>query len=96
MLDIKEVDAENYYQIKIFLSKDLSVSKDFLDRLLENFTHYEYIAFLDWVQVKKVTNNLDDTYLQQFNTFKTQIGKKIKDHTKIKEIFFFIDLDKPI
>ncbi len=48
------------------------------------------------MQAKKVSNELDDTFLRRFNTLKTQIGDEANDPAKIEVMLFFAGLDKPM
>ncbi len=91
---IEEVDSWNHYRIKKNASKDWVTLKDFLNRLLGDRAHRVYISWLDWVQVKKASNESDDTFLRQFNTPKTQIGDEANDPAKIEVMLFFAGLDE--
>ncbi len=48
------------------------------------------------MQAKKASNESDDTFLRQFNTFKTQIGNEANDPAKIELMLFFAGLDEPM
>ncbi len=77
-------------------SEDWVALKDFLDRLLGDRAHRVYTSWLDWVQAKKAFNESDDTFLQRFNTLKTQIGNEANDPAKIEIMLFFAELDEPM
>ena len=46
------------------------------------------------MQAKKVSNELDDTFLRRFNTLKTEIGNEANDPAKIEVMLFFERLDE--
>ena len=48
------------------------------------------------MQAKKASNESDDTFLQRFNIFKTQIGDEANDPAKIEVMLFFAGLDEPM
>ncbi len=75
-------------------SEDWVALMDFLDRLLGDRAHRVHTSWLDWVQAKKASNESDDTFLQRFNTLKTQIGDEANNPAKIEVIFFFAELDE--
>ncbi len=77
-------------------SQDFVALKDFLDRVLGDRAHRVYTSWLDWVQVKKWSNESDDTFLRRFNTLKTQIGNEVNDLAKIEVMLFFAGLDEPM
>ena len=77
-------------------SEDWVALKDFLDRLLGDRAHRVHTSWLDWVQAKKASNESDDTFLQRFNTLKTQIGDEANDLAKTEVMLFFGRLDKPM
>ncbi len=93
---IEEVDSWNYYQMEKNVFEDLVALKHFLDRLLGDRAHRVNTSWLDWVQSKNVSNESDNTFLQRFNTLKTQIGKEANDPAKIEVILFFVGLDVPM
>ncbi len=75
-------------------SKNWVALKDFLDRLLGDRAHRVHASLLDWVQAKKASNESDDTFLQQFNTLKIQIGDEANDLAKIEVMLFFAGFDE--
>ncbi len=48
------------------------------------------------MQANKASNKSEDTFLQQFNTFRTHIGDEANDPAKIEVMLFFAGLDEPI
>ncbi len=75
-------------------SEDWVAHKDFLDRLLGDRAHQVHTSWLDWVQVKKASNESDDIILWWLNTIKTQIGDEANEPAKIKVMLFFAGLDE--
>ena len=96
LLAIEEVDSWNHYRMEEYASKYWVALKDFLDRLLGNRAHRVHTSCLNWVQAKKASNELDDTFLRRFITLKTQIGDEANDPAKIEVMLFFAGLDEPI
>ncbi len=74
----------------------LDCPQRFLYRLLGDHAHQVHNSWLDWAQAKKASNESDDTFLQQFNILKTQIGNEANNLVKIEVMLFFAGLDKPM
>ncbi len=70
--------------------------KDFLDRFLGDPAYRVHTSWLDGVQAKKVSNEKDNAFLQQFNTLKTQIGNKANNLAKIEVMLCFVRVDEPM
>ncbi len=77
-------------------SEDWVALKDFLVQLLENRAYRVNVSWLNWGQAKKASNESDNTFLQRFNTLKTQIGDEANDLAKTEVMLFFGRLDKPM
>lgn len=89
-----KVNAQNHYRIEKDSSEDWTAFNDFLDRLLGDCTQHVNTEWLDWIQVKKLSNESDDAYLRRFNILKTQIRNEAQDLAKIEVMFFFAELDE--
>ncbi len=96
LLAIKEVHSWNHYRMEKNACEDWIALKDFLNQLLGDRVHQVNTSWLDWVQAKKAFNESDDTFLQRFNTLKTQIGDQTNDPVKIEVMLFFAGLDEPM